>query len=71
MLEGFWGNSLEAPRSFGGFVSHLSAPGPQRSFPKLLKAMEVFLGALCITGALGFLVGLLVGTCSTTVLDGR
>lgn len=68
MLEGFWGNSLEAPRSFGGFLSHLSAQGPQRSFPKLLKAMEVFLGALCITGALGFLVGLLVGTCSTLFL---
>ena len=30
--------------------------------------MELFLGALCITGALGFLVGLLVGTCSTMFL---
>ena len=41
---------------------------PSAVFPKLLKAMEVFLGALCITGALGFLVGLLVGTCSTLFL---
>lgn len=34
--------------------------------------MGLFLGALCITGALGFLVGLLVGTCSTIfVMAGR